>query len=179
MALSPLVSWRLRDNSSTWSRWDIGVVDAGTTSNDFGFLIWNNYNGATDVPDMEDVSITTKDELGGNTGELVTGTWIKVRNDSLAESTFTAIGFDVVNNIPVKKSIKTTKSTTYNTVTSTPGVGTHVSSNGEIGILGVANDGNKATAQGNFVELTMNAFVPGTASAGLVNFLTRVSYKYV
>lgn len=183
--VSPIVSWRVRDNSAEWSRWDIGVVDASTTSKDFGFLIWNNRGGSTDVPDMEDVTITTKDELGGESSDLVTGTWIRVRNDTMQETDFTPVGYDDVNSEVVKHPIKTDKSTTYTyagtetPVTSTPGDVNHTSVNGETCILGVGNDGSKENAAGNFVELTMHAYVPGNASAGLVNFLTRVSYKYV
>jgi hypothetical protein len=183
--LTPLPSWRLRDNSAQWSKWDLGVVDAGTTSSDYGFLVWNNYKGSTDVPDMEDVSITTKDETGGTTGDLVTGLWIQVKNDSVTETEFKKVGFDPIANEVIKHNIKTTKSTTFTPsgsstpVVSTPGDPNHKSVNGETCILGVANDGSKGAAGGNFIELTMNAFVPGTASAGLINFWTRVSYKYV
>lgn len=183
--VSPLVSWRIRDNTAPWTKWEIGVVDAGTTSKDFGFLIWNNYKNGTDVPDMEDVSITTKDELGGVAIDLVTDTWIQVRNDTLVETVFTPIGYNKITSNPIKHPLKTTKSTSYTytgnptPTVSTPGDSNHKSVNGETCILGVANDGEKTNSGGNFVELTMNAFVPGTASAGLVNFITRVSYKYV
>lgn len=187
---TPIVSWRLRDNSALWHRWDIDVVDAGTESGEFGFLIWNNHNngsgiGEDDVPDMEDCTITVKDELGGNTGDLVERTWIRVRVDSIGESSFTPIGYDTVTSSPINHPIKTTESTSYTypgdsePTTSTPGVEPHDSSVGEVSILGVANDGTMDNSRGNFVELTMKALVPGDASAGLVNFLTRTSYKYV
>lgn len=179
MSATPLVSWRTRDNTQQVTSWDIGTVDAGTVSQDFGFLIWNNYQGSTDVPNMEDAVITTKDQNGGNTGELVTGQWIEVKVDSMGETSFTPIGFDVVNGVAVVHPIRTTGSTTYNDVTSTPNVPPHTSQNGVVSILGVANDGTKENSAGNYVEVTLHARVPGNASAGLINFLTRVSYKFV
>jgi len=191
----PLVSWWQRDNSAQWTSWDIGVVDAGTVSNDFGFLIWNNRRqagstnpetsqeyGATPVADMEDATITTKDELGNNTGALVEGQWIEVKVDSISEATFVPIGYDTTAGESVKHTVKTTGTTidpVNGSIVSTPGDTNHTSTLGTTCILGVANDGIKANSAGNFVELTLHARVPGIATAGLINFYTRVSYKYV
>lgn len=182
---APVVSWRTRDNSQQLLKWELGVVDAGTTSRDFGFLIWNNYrdgtgNGETDVANMEDCTITVKDEFGGDTGDLVTGQWIEVRVDnSTGDGNFHKIGFDVVSGLPVTHPIQTNGSTVYNGVISTPNVPPHTSANGTVSILGVANDGTKENSAGNYVEITLRANVPSNASSGLIKFLTRVSYKYV
>lgn len=178
MSTQPLVSWWKRDNSAQYLKWDIGVVDAGTPSPQTGFLIWNNKGGTTDVADMEDCTITTKGEGGVNTGALVEGQWVKVKLDGV-DSTFHPIGFDTATNQAVTRPIKAIGSTTFNSVTSTPQVGSHVSTNGEVNILGVANSGNKIDSAGNFAEITAYADVPGNASAGLIKFLLRVSYKYV
>lgn len=177
---APVVSWRTRDNSQQLLKWDLGVVDAGTTSPDFGFLIWNNYNSVNDVSNMEDCTITVKDEFGGDTGDLVTGQWIEVRVDNeTGDGNFHKIGYDINLGQPVKHPIQTNGTTIYNSVSSTPNVPPHTSANGTVCILGVANDGTKENSAGNFVELTLRANVPSNASSGLIKFLTRVSYKYV
>jgi hypothetical protein len=181
MAVSvPLVSWYKQTNADTdqVSSWDIGVVDASQVSTDFVFLIWNNRKGTTDVPDMQNAVIMTKDSLGGNTGELVTGQWIEVLVSGL-DSTFSPIGWNTVANAAVSRPVKTTGSTTYNSTTSTPNTAPHTTTNGEISILGVANDGTVANSKGNFVQVSLHCRVPGNASAGLVNFRTRVTYQYV
>lgn len=177
MAIQPLVSWWKRDNTAQYLKWEIGVVDAGTPSQQTGFLIWNNKGSTTDVADMEDVTITTKGEGGINTGALVEGQWIKVKLDAVA-STFSPIGFDTVNNVAVTYPIRAVGVTTYNGVTSEPEVPPHVSVNGRVDILGVANSGDTVDSGGNYAEITAYADVPGNASAGLNKFLLRVSYKY-
>lgn len=155
---APIVSWYTQDNTSQVTQWDIGTVDAGSVSAPFSVLIWNNRGGSAAVSDMTNCTITTKDSSGGNTGELVTNTWIEVRVDSLSESNFTPVGGTVTKDIRGKAAANPA------------GV-----------IKGSANDGAIATvaSQGNFSELTLRANVPPTATAGLVNFLTRVSYQYV
>ncbi len=179
MALqAPLVSWRKRDNSAEVTKWDLGVVDAGTTSDDYGFLLWNNYQGPDARANMEDVIITTKDKQGGFNSDLVTGQWVWVKNDSMNENDFVSIGYNTAGNVSVDHPIKTQKSTTFQGVTSTPNVAPNNSTVGTVCILGVANDGSKAGAAGNFIELTLHARVPGQASAGLVPFNTRATYKF-
>ncbi|ALA07178.1 hypothetical protein SECTIM467_48 [Brevibacillus phage SecTim467] len=155
---APQVSWYTADNSSQVTQWDIGTVDAGSLSQTFSVLIWNNRGGSTAVSDMQNCVITTKDYSGGNTGELVTNNWIEVKVDSLSETGFTAIGGTLV------KEIRATKSDTP--------AGT---------IKGTVNDGNIATENttANFSKVTLRANVPPTATAGLVTFLTRVSYQFV
>lgn len=177
--VQPRVEWWDKNNLNPISRWDIGVVDAGTVSDNFTFLIWNNRAKDSDVPDMLDCRITTKDEMGGETGELITGQWIEVKVDSLSETTFKPIGYDAENNVVVSRAIKTRASTTYNSVISTPEVPPHTSVGGEVCILGVANDGTIANSAGNFVQVTLHANIPSTAVAGLINFKTRITYKYV
>lgn len=178
--LQPIVSWYKQTNGDAdqVTNWDIGVVDASTVSQDFTFLIWNNRKGATDVPDMQNAVIMTKDNLGGNTGELVTGQWIEVMVDQV-DSSFSKIGWDTVGNAAVSRPVKTTGSTTFNGTTSIPNTAPHTTTNGIISVLGVANDGSIANAKGNFVQASLHCRVPGNASAGLVNFRTRVTYQYV
>jgi len=178
--VQPLVSWYKETNLDTdqVTRWDIGVVDASQVSPDFTFLIWNNRKGTTDVPDMQNAVIMTKDELGGNTGELIEGQWIEVKVDQI-DSTFNKIGWDVNANAPVSHPVKTLGSTTNEDGTFTPNTPPHTTTNGEISILGVKNDGDLTRAAGNYVKVALHCRVPGNASAGLINFRTRVTYQYV
>jgi hypothetical protein len=96
----------------------------------------------------------------------------------MGESKFKNVGYDTAGNASVDHPIKTQKSTTFQGVTSTPNVAPNNSTVGTVCILGVANDGSKAGAAGNYVEITLHATVPGQATAGLVPFKTRVTYKF-
>ncbi|NGQ95329.1 hypothetical protein G3578_09195 [Brevibacillus sp. SYP-B805] len=161
---APAVSWYKTDNVTALPKWEIGTIDAGSTSPALGVLIWNNRGGTSDLSTMTNCTITTKDSAGGDTGELVTNTWIEVRVDSMGETGFTKIGGSVTKAIQAGG----------NTVNAT---GTYSPNTKEI--LGVANDGSIANSKGNFAQVTLQANVPATATAGNVNFLTRVAYQYV
>lgn len=152
---APLVSWYSADNLTQITSWGIGTVDAGSTSPDTTFLIWNNRGGAAAVSNMESCTITTKDSAGGDTGELVVDKWIQVRVDAMSETTFTAIGGTST------KSIK---------AGGTAGAGI---------IEGAINDGTVANAANNFAQVTLHAVPLATATAGNVDFLLRVAYTYV
>lgn len=152
---SPLVSWQSADNLSQITSWAIGTVDAGSTSPDMTFLIWNNRGGATLVSDMTSCTITTKDNAGGDTGELVVDKWIQVRVDTMSEVTFTAIGGVSA------KSIKAGGTAAAST------------------IEGAINDGTMVGAPNNFAQVTLHAVPLATATAGNVDFLLRVAYTYV
>lgn len=152
---APIVSWYTADNSTPVTLWDIGTVDAGTVSPSKTVLIWNNRGGSTPVSDMTNCTITTKDQSGGNTGELVTGTWIEAKLDAVTGDPFKAVG---------GLTTKAIKAVNDSVAVST--------------IKGDANDGS-ITADNNFSQVTLRANVPVTATAGLINFLTRVSYQYV
>ncbi|GBF32211.1 hypothetical protein DCCM_0402 [Desulfocucumis palustris] len=195
MALAaPVISWRLADNSGVWpsgGKWDLGVVDAGfelPANRKAGVLIWNNYANTTDdAPDMQDVNITTANNEPGHEGAfdgpVVEHKMIRVKNVSVSDGNFTAIGGTGA------KHIYTTRSTNYNGVTSTPHQNTYPADPDHppahypypghtVDILGVKNDGDKSHAMGNFVEVLIDAFPPAIAPAGKFEFLLRISYWY-
>jgi hypothetical protein len=127
---------------------------------------------------MQNVSITTKNASGGNTGEIIVNKWIEVKNNSLSETGFTPIGGSITHEM------RTDESTTNTDGTFTPGVGTHFNGDGSVDILGVWNEWASTTlalteAAGNYVKATLHANVPQNATAGTINFLTRVAYQYV
>ncbi|GIP32598.1 hypothetical protein [Paenibacillus sp. J2TS4] len=150
----PQVSWYNVSNTSQITNWQIGTVDAGNTSDDTTFLIWNNRGGTEDIADMTDCTITTKDESGGNEGEIISNKWIRVRVDSMNENSFTPVGGEVTKTIKAG---------------GTAPAGT---------IKGTKNDGTKTNALNNFCQVTLHAQPHVTATAGNVNFLLRVSYTY-
>jgi hypothetical protein len=154
---APIVTWFNQANTAQLNSWTIGTVDAGTTSADLQLLIWNNRGGASAVSDMTSCTITTKDSSGGDTGELVTNTWIQAKCVSTGDATFTPIGGS--NNT---KSIKA----------SGAGISAGV-------ISGAVNDGTYNNAKNNFSEMVLHATVPLNASAGTQNFYVRVAYQYV
>jgi hypothetical protein len=151
---APVISWYNVSNTDQVTSWDIGTVDAGSVSNDTTFLIWNNRGGTTPVSDMTNCAITTKDNAGGNNGEIITNKWIEVKVDSMNENSYTPIGGTATKTVQAQ------------------GVASGV-------ISGEANDGSIGNALSNFTKVTLHANVPATATAGNVIFLTRISYQYI
>lgn len=183
---APVVTWRNITNPTVVaSNWDLGVLDAGTTSAQFEVAIWNNYNQTADVSDMQDCKLWTRDSNGAATKDLVTQQWVNAWNPTTLTTIQTRVDF--ANKKPVgtdSLSIVAKGSTVYNAVTSTPGEGTHVDSIDTANkylILGVANDGSVVAghAQGNYAHVGLVCIIPLNASAGATNFLVRCSYKYV
>lgn len=152
---APIISWYKADNVTQVTTWDLGVVDAGTVSTDSTFLIWNNRGGSGAVSDMTNCTITTKDSGGGNTGELLLNKWIEAK--LLGDSTYTAVGGATT------KAIKGGNSAPTGTIS------------------GAANDANTATTatQSCYATVILHANVPPTATAGNVDFLTRIAYQYI
>lgn len=104
--LAPIVSWyegNLDVGSEVKKVIDYGVVDADTSSTDKIFYVFNNRDGKTDVPKMQEITFTTRD-LSGGTGEqppvpLVRDNWIEIKVDSLNELGFTAVGKDATHGV--------------------------------------------------------------------------------
>ncbi|MMZ60866.1 hypothetical protein D1872_229850 [compost metagenome] len=155
MAEAPLVTWYDSTNATQKTEWQIGTVDAGSVSSDTTFIIWNNRGGTTARADMTNCTITTKDSLGGNTGEVILNKWVEARVDTLKETTFTPIGGNT------------------NKLIQAGGLGA-----GDAGkIKGGTNDGS-TSATANHAIVTLHANVPATATAGNFSFLTRVAYQF-
>jgi len=175
----PLVSWYLNDNTTNMSNWNIGTVDAGSTSATTSFLIWNNRLQATAVSPMTNCVITSRDTLGGLSGNvLVPGQWVQVKCDSLSEATFMPIGSsttDSTNYTPVEHAIAA-NSTAFATACGTASL---VASDYTSPIGGFINDGTLTNAIANFAKVSLQVVVPQSAPAGSIDFLTRVRYSYI
>ncbi|MCM3274318.1 hypothetical protein [Paenibacillus elgii] len=158
---SPILSWYDITNTTQITQWAIGTWDAGSTSPDTTFLIWNNRGQATAVSDAENCTITTKDISGGDGGtegniinEVVFRKFIEARVDTMSEAVFSPIGGSAA------KAIKAGGSAPAGT------------------IKGTANDGTKTNAAANFAQVTLHAKVDPLATAGNVDFLLRVAYRH-
>ncbi|MCU6710080.1 hypothetical protein M6D81_15390 [Paenibacillus sp. J5C_2022] len=94
----PIISWYDATDSEITGVYDFQTIDAGTSSVNHEFTIFNNRNGSEDVSKMEDVEITTVDMNGGdgdqagNIVEAVKDKWFWVKVDTLNEVSFTQIG---------------------------------------------------------------------------------------
>lgn len=152
---TPFVQWYDSTNTTQQSDWQIGTWDAGSVSTDKTFLIWNNRGGTTALPDMTNCSITTKDSLGGNTGEIILNKWIEAKVNSLSETLYTAIGG-----------------------TTTKLIQAGGLSAGDAGKIKGSINGGLLTDTTCFSSVTLHANVPATATAGNFTFLTRVAYQY-
>lgn len=153
---APIVKWYNAANDTEETSYDIGLVDAGALSSDKTFLIWNNRGGATEVSDMTSCRLTVKDSSGGDTGDLVLETWLEAQVDSMGETEFTPIG---------GTTSKTIEAGGDNTT-------------GNETISGRTNSG-ELVAEDNYAEVTLHANIPANATAGLIDFILRVTYQYV
>ncbi|MFF2090189.1 hypothetical protein [Paenibacillus sp. NPDC058174] len=151
---NPQISWMNETNTDSIKNWDIGTVDAGSQSSSKTFLIWNNRGGSTAVKNAETCTITTKDIAGGDTGDLVTEKWIKVRVDTMSEIGFTGVGGTATRAVKAGGSAPA-------------GV-----------ISGAINDGVMENSPSNFAKVTAYAIPSVTATAGKLDFLLRLSYTF-
>lgn len=177
----PVISWyNSAQNQTITAPFDFKVIDAGDPTPVYTFNIWNNRNGATDASKMEDCTITTRD-MDGGTGdtvgkevEVVKNNWFHAQVDSLGETDLDDDTSKIGKSF--SKPIGTTGKTTKNNAgVLYPTPFTPAARE----ILGVANNGNPVDAAGNYVTVSLRAFVPLEASSGRQNFKIRVSYRYV
>ena len=90
--VAPVIAWWNSTDSSQYSSYSWGTVDAGSVSADNTFNIWNDKGGGAGSSTATSVTFTAKDSSGGDTGELVTGKWTEVKCTSYGDSTFTTVG---------------------------------------------------------------------------------------
>lgn len=151
MSMAPIVSWYEADGETVISKWDIGTVDAGTTSTEKTILIWNNRGGTEDVSDMQECKITTTDNQG-DVMDLVKEKWVECRVDSIDGDDFLPIGGVETKEIRAEGQ-----------------------SEGIIkGIANAASLEDKA----NYAKVTLRAKPPLNSPAGQRDFKVRVSYYY-
>ena len=130
-----------------------GVVDAGDETGGYPVHIWNNQQGASNISDAVNPTITTKTLNGFDNGDsiqngnqVVTLTMINVECLSIGETQYSPIGGPLVHPI---------------------GQATPVG-NAPLTIAGT----------GGFANLLFRANVPQNAAPGSINFLIRVNYQF-
>jgi len=151
MSMAPIVSWYEADNATVISKWDIGTVDAGTTSPEKTLLIWNNRGGTEDVSDMQECKITTTDNQG-DVLDLVKDKWIECRVDSIEGDNFTAIGGEETKEIRAEGQ--------------------------PAGIIKGTANAASLDDKGNYAKTTSRAKPPLNSAAGQRDFKLRVSYYF-
>lgn len=147
----PIVSFMDDTNTSVVANWDIGQIDANSTSPILKVLVWNNKGGAGDVSDMQDCSVTLLDGTGGDLAPIVTGKWMQAKVNGTG-------AFDPIGGA-TSKPIKAAGQT-------------------ENLIKGLANTGVLADVA-NFSAVELKVVPPGVnAPAGRHDFRIRIQYFY-
>lgn len=97
---SPPVFIMTDEQNRVISDLNFGVVDAGSQTTGIPIRIWNNLNGANNISDALNVTITTKTANGydgspdtpANGSELVENKYIQIQNTTGGSTTYLAIG---------------------------------------------------------------------------------------
>jgi hypothetical protein len=188
------------------TEWNAGVVDAGsysrpddpTTPDDATFpstfLVWNNRYDATSNPtgnttavsDMTNVTITTLSLVRDVNGNIDPNLSYQPSGAvaGKTEAVVQVVFFDSSKNSGAGQwgtydSTNTTwKPTTWREVGGND-KSPVVSMSGAKGtIQGLANTANLATDKANYAKIKMRLYVKPNATAGKVEWITRVSYQY-
>lgn len=160
---APIVGW-YNLNQEIQTNWDANTIDNGSSSQEFTFRIWNNFNGSTAVSNMTNCVITTRDTSGGLDGSIVVKErWVKVRVDSSTDTNFYAIGSQLNGQTyePVEHQIVANDASVKA---------------GEIS--GDVNTGDPIANKANYAQVTLKIDVPIDALAGRYDFYTRVRYSF-
>lgn len=144
------------------------AVLTDTDSSEVQLAITNNFNNgvasADDCFDMKNCSLTVKDTDGGMTDEIVQQKWVRVKADSLSESTFSQIGAHLDGSTWVEDAHP---------------IGCGDATVGVNNISGAANDGDPAgTGKNNIARFTVKAHPDPMATPVKHNFKFMVVYTY-
>ncbi|MCG8500580.1 MAG: hypothetical protein MJB12_09265 [Firmicutes bacterium] len=202
----PKVKWYNEANTLEQTEWNVGVVDAGSYSRPDDpnasddptypstFLIWNNRYDAgsnpaastTDVSDMTNVSVTTLSLVRDANGNIDP-------NLSYQPAGPVAGQQEAVVEVIFYDSSKQGGAGEWGTYDETdtvwqPNTWREVGGNnkspvvaysGAKGIIaGTANSANLTTDKANYAKTKMRLYVKPNATAGRVEWITRVSYQY-
>jgi len=162
----PLVSFRdpvtLAD--ITLNKWEIGTILAGNAAPDKTFLIWNNFDGAPDISDINDCDITTSDSVG-DTSLVVADKWVETWCPSLGETDEDRVQTGGETNKHVIGAV------IGGVVTAGTISGARLEAN--LGVPGTLADVD------NYAEVSLRVTVPLLAKGGLNQFKTRLSYTHI
>ena len=149
---APLITFT-DSSSATLSSLSFGTVDADSISPEIDIMIWNNKGGLSTVSDTISATVTTKTYNGLDTGDTVPNGQEIVTNKSLEVkvTSLSEVSFTAIGGATVHS------------------IG---SSTGGSGII-EGDIGGKSSL------ITTRLNIPASATSGLQQFYTRVSYLYV
>lgn len=157
MAAAPNITV-VNDSDVTVASWNVGTVQANTSSAILTILVWNNKGGSTSISDLQGSSITAVDD-SGNTTDPVKEKWTKVNCQATDGNTtsYSGVGGTTV------KMIKADGASGTDNV-----------------IKGTNNDGNKNTAGSKqcYCTLRLKVIVPLAAKAGSYSYKMRINGYY-
>ena len=159
---APVVKFYDESGTNEITSWPLGEVDAGSETAHLRFTVWNNKGGESDVSHMKNVRVTTVNESGGETGDVVQGKWVHVKINPPQNDTSEGIrvgGNSMANQAQVYAA------------------GVDYATEGYI-IKGTANDGVKAHSTENYALIEAWVAVPANANEGEKPFIVRVPYSY-
>jgi len=153
--------WDVAGDASTLT-WNCGIVDADSYSAEKEFYVWNNKGGVSDVSDMTNVFITTKD-ADGNDGGPIAGRTSAIVEVAIHDGTVFGAWKEIGGSDP--GFIASVVNESGDTTTT---------------VFGTANDGNSNTeaSKKNYARLKLRLHVLPSAPAGALSWKTRVSYQY-
>lgn len=191
----PSVKWKRWDSEGNTFididpyEWNAGIVEAGSSSADDGnneFYVWNNYNGLTDLADMINVRISVKDENGQDTNKKVCGdagdpnkqasVGVRMFNDSKGSGGEWGY-YDNGGTWNNDTAWQALTSSTPVPVTQRSGMTAVTASGGTVS--GAKNrSGIDGDSRNNYIRLKLQITASGSADAGTVRWINRISYQY-
>lgn len=182
MAEQPKVSWYDETNTMQRTQWDAGIVEAGGYSETDTFLVWNNRNMNPDpasnpnpaVADMINVSLTTKSLAGDNTGPVASKTEATVEamffDSSAAEGAGEWGSIDSETAMWQKDHWEAVGGADVTPV---------IAAGGAVQVIsGASNSASAVTDKANYAKLKLRLKADSLATAGEIEWLTRISYQY-
>lgn len=185
----PVVTWKTYDSdSSSFSdpipyKWDAGIVEAGSSSDKAEFYVWNNFKGTDAVADMINVRISVKDADGEDVDKRICGDSTDPTKQATVNVEFFNESMGSDGQWGSYDSTQSWQNGTQTDLTSkTPRVINQCSGTAAVSVNGGTVSGGANTGaltdSDNFIRLRLQLTAKGSADAGTINWLTRISYQY-
>ncbi len=161
------VWWDVAQNQATLT-WNCGTVDADSYSNEKEFYVFNNKGGASDVSDMTNVFITTKDTNGNDAGPVAGPTPVAAVEVSVFDGVSWGEWKEIRGSDPANQAVVV-----------------NASGDGQAVIKGTRNisdptdtNYNNTETKKKYARLKLRLHVFASAPAGPMSWKTRISYQY-
>lgn len=174
-SLPPVIRWWNELETAEQSLWDAGVVDAGSDSVATVFHVWNNRANSVAVADAINVDITVRDINGQTTDLRVAGQSEAIVSVQFFDNTRSGgVGQwgsnRIDNGLWEADHWRALRHDQSAPVVSASGQSRRLS--------GAANSANLITNRANYSRIRLRLYAKPTAGAGMVEWLTRISYQY-